>query len=609
MSLGRRLSMLLAMFAALLAVGYVTVGAWYMRRQMDANHHAAARLLLSAHEQSLSRSVLTGNTHDIPGHFQTMRQTTPAMRYGFVTDSQGQLIAYSAAPGRHLPAELVRIAREQTAQGEDGFRTIALEGDRILHYTQPLESPSLGYASIGLSWQPVESKLRLTMLHLSGSMLLLLSAVILVAWLLYRRINQPVRELTGTVVAFGQGDLQQRVNLSEPRPDEIGLLAHEFNGMAERLQRTVDELRQSQAELEEEKERIQAILDGLEQGVVFRDLSGRVAYRNAAAIRYWSEPTEATSGGEAKDDTPETAEAREAVLAGAEETRRVQISSGERTLVVYFVALRRESGERLGVIELIADITEQMQTARALAHAEKLNVVGQLSAGVAHEINSPLDGALETARLLAAEDLPADRIPRFAKAQENALNRIAAIVRRLLTFARSGEAPHQPVALHAITAEAAEMIAFRLRRKDLQLDLPDDGGEIPVVDGDPLGLSQVLVNLLTNAADASPNNGTIRVRLDEQADEVVLRVTDQGPGVPDDVRDKMFSPFFTTKDIGQGTGLGLAVSLNIVKDHGGTMEVRNESPPWGATILVRLPWQGRRLAATEITPFAGIART
>jgi signal transduction histidine kinase len=240
-------------------------------------------------------------------------------------------------------------------------------------------------------------------------------------------------------------------------------------------------------------------------------------------------------------------------------------------------------------------VAAQLEAERALAHTEKLHVVGQLAAGVAHEINSPLDGAIEASRIIERNSGDPAKVERFARAQRGGLERIATIVRTLLTFSRRPAArEHRAVPVARLLNDAQAIIKHRLAGKHVALVLPEALPPECTVHGDELGLVQVLVNLINNALDVTPEDGTVRVDVREMTESVEIAVTDQGPGIPPDVAPRLFTPFFTTKAVGRGTGLGLATTQSIVTEHRGQVEFANQTGPWGARFTVRLPRRAAR---------------
>jgi signal transduction histidine kinase len=470
------------------------------------------------------------------------------------------------------------------------------EAGDVFHIVFQLAGRPPEYLFLGFSLEQVDARLRVTARHLISSMLVSLLLAAVVGGLVYHRMVQPVSELASAAAEFGAGDLTRRVPPREGAEDEVALLAEAFNRMADQLQEKVTELESSREALSDEKARIQAILDGMMHGVVFYEPNGKIGYMNSAARKHWGWPGEdpPNSNESLHADSPEAAEAFECVAIGAQFNRHLQIKKGDRTLDTFISLILREGGGFLGIVEISSDITEQVASVRSLAHAEKMNVVGQLAAGVAHEINSPLDGAIEVTRVLERGELSMDEIKMLARAQHSALERIAAIVYRLLTFSRKEQTPTEPVPVWTVIEEAVELIKYRLSRSGVDVRMPEAGDVPYIIEGEALELSQVIVNLLSNAIDASPEGGTIKIEVYENNRWIEISVTDQGPGIPEESVDRIFTPFFTTKEIGKGTGLGLAVSKNILEQFGGKIDFINEEPPWGAKFLVHLPWTGER---------------
>jgi signal transduction histidine kinase/Fe-S-cluster-containing hydrogenase component 2 len=215
-------------------------------------------------------------------------------------------------------------------------------------------------------------------------------------------------------------------------------------------------------------------------------------------------------------------------------------------------------------------------TKEALVKSEKLASMGQLAAGIAHEVNNPLGILLLHANLLLEDAEEGDgRTAEDLKLIVDQANRCKRIIAGLLNFARQNRVVRQPTDLGALVAEvlrtmpAEEGIAIAV----------DDMLKDPIAELDADQIVQVLVNLLTNAQQAMPAGGHILVTLLDTDDEVTFMVKDEGHGIPDEHLDKLFSPFFTTKQVGKGTGLGLAVTHGIVKMHRGQITVDSNADP------------------------------
>jgi C4-dicarboxylate-specific signal transduction histidine kinase len=244
-------------------------------------------------------------------------------------------------------------------------------------------------------------------------------------------------------------------------------------------------------------------------------------------------------------------------------------------------------------IEVKRRETELRDKQEQLVQAGKLATLGELTTGVAHELNNPLNNiglfvgnAVDLVELGAADK--AGIIHEMERAMQQ-VRKATEIISHLRTFGRAAPFSRDPVSLRVALTQALSLMQEQLRLRDIQVVL-ELGAEEPVVLGNQLQLEQVFVNLLTNARDAvaaSPRR-IIHVSVATYPDAVEIRFADSGPGIPPGLERRIFDPFFTTKEVGQGTGLGLSITYGIIKDLGGMISVT--SPPGeGATFLIRLP--------------------
>jgi two-component system NtrC family sensor kinase len=239
------------------------------------------------------------------------------------------------------------------------------------------------------------------------------------------------------------------------------------------------------------------------------------------------------------------------------------------------------------------------ETQEQLIQKEKLASVGQLAAGVAHEINNPLGSVLLYADILRKET-PDDNTQQCSDLEMiiNEATRCKVIVNDLLNFSRQNEVMAQETDLNAILDELVDEASKQETYRQVQL-VQELEPDLPVIQADPLQLRQMFLNLMNNAAEAMPDGGrlTIRTRRGPSQEFVTAEVEDTGIGIPESNMKKLFTPFFTTKPIGKGTGLGLAIIYGIVKMHRGQINVRSE-PGKGTTFTVvlreKLPLQAEQ---------------
>jgi two-component system NtrC family sensor kinase len=253
---------------------------------------------------------------------------------------------------------------------------------------------------------------------------------------------------------------------------------------------------------------------------------------------------------------------------------------------------------------LYGDLKRRMEELRTtqqqqLLQAAKLAAIGELAASVAHEINNPLTVILGVSSMLHDEVEPGSRLETQLGVVAEQATRAGKIARSLLDFARKREVRHEPVNLNALVPRALELLGAKLRRRTVHVETRL-APELPAMLGDGDQLTQVLLNLIGNAADAMPNGGRLVVETAAQADtdSVVLSVSDTGMGIDAQHLPHIFEAFYTTKPEGEGTGLGLSVTAGIVKSHSGTITVESE-PGRGTTMRVCLPLSSVREPARE----------
>jgi two-component system, NtrC family, sensor kinase len=235
---------------------------------------------------------------------------------------------------------------------------------------------------------------------------------------------------------------------------------------------------------------------------------------------------------------------------------------------------KRKLRDKIGELEVTN--AELLETQKELIAAEKLASLGQLSAGIAHEIGNPLSAIKGYADVLGrAHDIDSDKRMGFIKDIQREVDRVDKIIRTLLDYSRPRKSSPRIVDVNQVVRDTAEIVRSQgiLKNISLTLELSD---EVPAIIADPGQLSQVMINLILNSKDAVPDKGEIVISTFPDRDkEAVITVTDNGRGIPREIIDKIFDPFFTTKDPGHGTGLGLSVSARIVETFEGTIRVES----------------------------------
>jgi two-component system, NtrC family, nitrogen regulation sensor histidine kinase GlnL len=270
-------------------------------------------------------------------------------------------------------------------------------------------------------------------------------------------------------------------------------------------------------------------------------------------------------------------------------------ADGQRVAVSVAVSLLSDrAGEPRGVVFVLRDLSRVRELEEQVRRSDRLAAIGVLAAGIAHEVRNPLVGIRAAAQLAEREPGFSAELREYTGMIIRQVDRLNRIVDDVLAFAGTRPLDLRPCNVNQILEEALRLEDSALRSRTIPVRRLYDP-ELPVVRGDPDRLLQVFLNLVRNASDALAGRAgalTVSTRFERVAPAcggraaAIVDVIDQGPGIPVEVQERLFSPFFTTKD--GGTGLGLPISLKIVEDHGGTIEVLSR-PGEGSTFRVWLP--------------------
>ncbi len=279
------------------------------------------------------------------------------------------------------------------------------------------------------------------------------------------------------------------------------------------------------------------------------------------------------------DDIERVRSAFEAVLNGASSIRfecRYQHKSGSWKFFETTATRQLYEPTIQGIVLNVRDITERKQVEQQLLQAQKMEAIGTLAGGVAHDFNNIMGSILMATQLIKQKP---ERAHERLEIIERAVKRGKGIVDQLLYFARDKKPEIKRVDCTAVVTQVVEMLAHSFPR-DIQIINRMHGHA--VVFGDTDQLYQVFLNLAINARDAMPNGGTLTFESETCHDEtthsplIAIHITDTGTGIPDEVMNRIFEPFFTTKEVGKGTGLGLSVVHSVVKSHNGRIEVKSK---------------------------------
>jgi C4-dicarboxylate-specific signal transduction histidine kinase len=266
---------------------------------------------------------------------------------------------------------------------------------------------------------------------------------------------------------------------------------------------------------------------------------------------------------------------------------KLRLEASRKAMIHIMGDLRETTAEMQRREQELRDKQEQ------LVQAGKLATLGELTTGVAHELNNPLNNiglfvgnAVDLIELGVTDKGQVVRELRHSMQQ---VRKATEIILHLRTFGRAAPVSHEPVSLRQVIERALSLMQEQLRLREIEVTV-DLGPEDPVVVGNPIQLEQVFINLMTNARDAMADSPRKAIRISAVVGpaETEVAFADTGNGIPPGLERRIFDPFFTTKEVGKGTGLGLSITYGIIKEHGGTISVVS-APGEGATFLIHLP--------------------
>jgi PAS domain S-box-containing protein len=259
-----------------------------------------------------------------------------------------------------------------------------------------------------------------------------------------------------------------------------------------------------------------------------------------------------------------------------------------------------ETGEEVASVGIFTDLREQLLMERELqeaqyrlSEAEKLAALGRLTSQIAHELNNPIYGIMNSLELLKGEVSPQSPKRRFLDMSLEETTRIADLLRKMLSFSKPDEEEKKPTDVNKIIEELTAFLARQLRDHNIKVEKALDP-DLPELMASPNQLRQVFLNMILNARTAMPYGGMLRLETNREGENVVASIKDTGVGIPKEIQGKIFEAFFTTQDRPKkrGVGLGLSVCYGIVKDHKGEIRVESEMEK-GSTFSVILPIRNR----------------
>jgi PAS domain S-box-containing protein len=364
----------------------------------------------------------------------------------------------------------------------------------------------------------------------------------------------------------------------------------------ERTEWLKDEIRQRQKNIKQIREQA-ALLDKAQDAIAVHDVEGSIVYWNKSAARMYGWSADEIIGKNASDvlykqvelESP-SSPLKMALNAGewSGELKQTTKEGKEITVQSRWTLVRDNNGEPKSLLVINSDVTETKRLEAQILRTQRMESIGTLAGGIAHDLNNVLSPIMLSISLLERK-LPDDQSKQILKLVENSAKRGAALVKQVLTFARGFEGVRSLMSISHIIKEM-QMFAMQSFPKNVELrvNVPKN---LWSIQGDPTQLHQVVLNLCVNARDAMPNGGSIAISVENTTLDrnyaamnpeakpgpyIILKVKDTGMGIPPQVLERIFEPFFTTKEVGKGTGIGLSTLHAIVKGHAGFVSVQTE---------------------------------
>ncbi len=396
-------------------------------------------------------------------------------------------------------------------------------------------------------------------------------------------------------VPLGSGDVLLGaigvVALKQPRlfgPYELELLTILARGLTAAINNSIlfDVVKESQKQW-------QATFDCITDAIIIQNEDSVILRSNMWAGRQCGMHPRELLGRKANEVFPLPPSVKEdpflrAIRSG--ESSSFEVNQNGRDYIVSTFLVDDPRGERKTCVHVRKDVTELKRLQNQLFNTEKLRAVGSLVGGVAHEINNPLTGVIGYSELMLRK-CEKDEDKRELEKILNSALRCKSIIENLLAFSRQKTQEKQKVDMNQVLDNTLDLRSYWLRRNNIEI--VRHYAELPPVLADPQMIQQVFLNIIENSEQAikdahGPDGGELTIETFHASDRALISITDNGPGIDEDVISRVFEPFFSTREVGQGAGLGLSSSYGIVKEHGGDLRVQSQ-PGEGATFIIELP--------------------
>ncbi len=580
--------LLLILFAMEVIGNYLlfSLRAYYLNQQFD-NMTTIAKLVEESASRSMEQSNRPALARDLDNLVRVFGEKGLSL---FILDRDGEVIsAYREEEGAGQGTSLNGVPEVRQALSGVYLRTPNLRvhsetGKRKAFFARPITSGGRVVGAVYLEGSMDRIEKTLTgmkgILFSATIIALVISAVL--SYILARTITGPVKELTSRAEALAGGDFDQLIQVRSD--DEIGRLAGMFNHLSTRLKETL-------AEISSEKQKAEAILIHMTDGIIALDRSGRILLVNPAAASMTGIDAREAIGLGLGDVLPDSGleELASAVVRGErdEAVGRLVFTGPDLVLNAHVAPVREQGQAPGGVVIVLHDITQHEKLDRNRK---------EFVANVSHELRTPLTTIKSYVETLL-EDSPDDpeMQKRFLGVVAGETERMVRLVNDLLTLSHldSGRLrwEKKPMSVESLVREIQEKFADRCYRKGVRL-VSQIQPDTPAVLGDRDRLEQVISNLLNNAVDFTPPGGRVSLNVESEAGWVTVTVSDTGVGIPSEDLPRIFERFYRvdkarSRQFG-GTGLGLSIAKEIIEAHGGEISISSEAGQ-GTEVVITLP--------------------
>ena len=487
---------------------------------------------------------------------------------------------------------LVSSNETVTITGPDGKST----KKNIMKSFLPIQRDKTYVVSVSFDRSSIDDALRRQLTVHSSISLVLIIVTLIASYILSGFLVQTLNRIVRKVNEISAGKFGSTIAVK--RMDELGMLASRVNLMSGNLQHYTDQIKDHAEELRSMKEYLESFVGNTSDAIHVTDLNGVVRSVNKAfeAMFGWQASDLA---GQRFDNVPEDLKAEAAdietrVLRGEPvadfETVRLGKDGQPIDLSVTVSGIRDKHGAIISIATISRNITARKQTEEVIRRSEKLSIVGQLAAGVAHEIRNPLTTLHGFVQLMKHKPLSSAHIDLMI----SELDRINFIVSEFLVLSKPQVNRFRPADLKEIVSDLLLFLDSQANMSNVQFQTSFPEAPIPQLICEPIQLKQVLLNILKNAMEAMEGGGVVRIELlHEEGECLTVRVTDEGCGIAPEELHRLGEPFFTKKST--GNGLGLMVSQQIISNHKGTIKFRSELGV-GTSVEMRLPLGGPQQA-------------